>query len=170
VTDTPPAVRALAAALVQMADVVDTLTDEQYTQRPGAAGSTVGGHVRHNLDHIDAMLRGFRSGRLNFDQRERGTAVEHNRTEAVAATDRLRAELLAFPWEAARESVLLSALISVDLPAVEVWSTPEREVVFVLSHTVHHNALIAVIARLVGADTPADFGYAPSTIAHLLRS
>lgn len=84
-----------------------------------------------------------------------------------AAADRLRADLLAFSWAAAPPTLPLAALVAPDLPAVEVRTTPEREVVFVLSHMVHHNALIAVIARLVGAVPPADFGYAPSTTAHL---
>lgn len=166
-TDTPPAVRALAAALGQLADLAAALTDDQYTRRPAAVGAAVGGHVRHNLDHVDALLRGLRAGHLDYDRRERGTAVERDRGEAVAAADRLRAELLAFPWAAAPPRLPLSALLAPDLPATEVQTTPEREVVFVLSHTVHHNALIAVIARLVEADPPADFGYAPSTTAHL---
>ncbi|MBX9580308.1 MAG: DinB family protein [Gemmataceae bacterium] len=84
-TDTPPVVRALAAALGQLADLVAALTDDQYTRQPAAAGSAVGGHVRHNLDHVDALLRGLRTGHLDYDRRERGTAVERDRGEAVAA-------------------------------------------------------------------------------------
>jgi hypothetical protein len=42
-----------------------------------------------------------------------------------------------------------------------------RELAFVLSHTVHHNALIAVMALTLGVSIPDRFGYAPSTIAHL---
>ena len=55
---------------------------------------------------------------------------------------------------------------SVDLPPVDVPTSPGRELAFVLSHTVHHNALIRVMVKLLGADVPADFGYAPSTLAH----
>ena len=47
-----------------------------------------------------------------------------------------------------------------------VFATPGRELGFVLSHTVHHNALIAVIAAAVGAAVPPGFGYAPATVAH----
>jgi uncharacterized damage-inducible protein DinB len=158
----------LVAVLDQLAALVGALTDEQYTARPaGVPASTIGGHVRHNLDHMAALLGGLQAGRLDYDRRERGTAVERDRAAAVTQADRLRAELLAFPWTAAPASLPLSALVAPGLPATEVRTTPEREVVFVLSHTVHHNALIAVIARLVGADPPADLGYAPSTLAHL---
>jgi uncharacterized damage-inducible protein DinB len=42
-----------------------------------------------------------------------------------------------------------------------------RELAFVLSHTIHHNALISVMAMLMGVSVPERFGYAPSTIAYL---
>jgi hypothetical protein len=50
---------------------------------------------------------------------------------------------------------------------VHVETTVGREFAFVLSHTVHHNALIAVIAKLLGVQVPERFGYAPSTLAYL---
>ncbi|MBA4067544.1 MAG: hypothetical protein C0501_28315 [Isosphaera sp.] len=166
-TDTPPAVRALVAVLDQLAELVGALTDGQYTTRPvGFAAGAISGHVRHNLDHVAALLAGLRAGRLDYDRRERGTAVERDRAAAVTAVGRLRAELLVFPWADAPPALPLAAVVGPDLPAVEVRTTPEREVVFVLSHTVHHNALIAVLARLAGADPPAEFGLAPATVAH----
>jgi hypothetical protein len=45
-----------------------------------------------------------------------------------------------------------------------------RELAFVLSHTVHHNALIAIMAQTLGVPVPARFGYAPSTIAYLEKA
>ncbi|MEM7623450.1 MAG: hypothetical protein AAF235_09640, partial [Planctomycetota bacterium] len=42
-----------------------------------------------------------------------------------------------------------------------------REAAFVLSHTVHHCAMIAVMARSLRIAVPERFGYAPSTVAHL---
>jgi uncharacterized damage-inducible protein DinB len=53
---------------------------------------------------------------------------------------------------------------------MEVETTVGRELAFVLSHTVHHNALIAVMARTLGVPVPDLFGYAPSTIAHLEKA
>jgi hypothetical protein len=37
---------------------------------------------------------------------------------------------------------------------------------FLLSHTVHHFALMALILRAQGADPGDDFGVAPSTLEH----
>lgn len=162
------AVAPLVAVLRQLADFVERLTDEQYTRPPGPlASSPIGGHVRHNLDHAAALLAGLRTGRLDYDDRDRGSAVGQSRVAALAAIDRLVGDLLAFPWDDAPAWLELSALVSPDRPPVRTRTTPARELAFVVSHTVHHNALIAVLARLAGAVPPADFGYAPSTVAHL---
>jgi hypothetical protein len=58
-------------------------------------------------------------------------------------------------------------MVSSCLPPTEVETTVGRELAFVLSHTVNHNALIAVMALTLGVPVPDRFGYAPSTIAHL---
>jgi hypothetical protein len=41
---------------------------------------------------------------------------------------------------------------------------------FLQSHAVHHQALIALLARAQGIDVPATFGMAPSSVAWLARS
>jgi uncharacterized damage-inducible protein DinB len=161
------AVAALAAVLGQLAGFVGALTDGQYTRVPGPGLSPIGGHVRHNLDHVAALLAGVRTGRLDYDHRDRTSAVGTDRTVALAAAARLRDELLAVRWDEAPDWLRLTALPAPDAAAVDARTTPLRELLFVASHTVHHNALIAVLARLVGAEPPAGFGYAPSTLAHL---
>lgn len=176
VTDVEPGpaptelVAALVAALRQTADLLAGLTDEQYARKPGGAlPSSIGGHVRHNLDHVASLLSGLPGGRLDYDARERGTAVESDRRAALAAVHRLERELLRFPWGDAPAAVRLTLLAAPDRPPVEVATTPPRELAFVLSHTVHHNALIAVLAAAVGASVPAMFGYAPATVAYQNR-
>jgi uncharacterized damage-inducible protein DinB len=42
-------------------------------------------------------------------------------------------------------------------------STLARELAFVLNHTIHHQAMIGLLASLHGCDVPDGFGYAPST-------
>jgi uncharacterized damage-inducible protein DinB len=163
----PAAVRPLAGLLRQLFDLIETLTDDEYTRKPvGVVESSIGGHVRHNLDHVSALLRGLPTGRLSYDHRDRGTDVERNRLAALEAILRVEDELLAFAWDELPRSVALESLVSPDLPPVATLTSPERELAFVVSHTVHHNALIRVMVKLLGADVPADFGYAPSTLAH----
>jgi len=52
-------------------------------------------------------------------------------------------------------------------PAISFGTTPERELAFVLSHTIHHHAVLGIMARELGVQAPERFGYAPATITHL---
>jgi hypothetical protein len=45
-------------------------------------------------------------------------------------------------------------------------SSIARELQSLLSHTVHHYALIAIALRLQGIEPSAEFGVAPSTLEH----
>jgi uncharacterized damage-inducible protein DinB len=163
----PPAVRPLVGLLRQLAELVESLTDEEYARGPvGVVSGSVGGHVRHNLDHVASLLRGLRSGRINYDVRDRATSVERDRLAALDEIRRLERELVGFPWADIPWSVELTSLVAPDLPPVTTATSPGRELAFVVSHTIHHNAIIGIMAKLLGAGLPDGFGYAPSTIVH----
>jgi uncharacterized damage-inducible protein DinB len=167
----PAAILPLVAVLRQLADVIRAMTDEQYRRSPvGVVSSNVGGHVRHCLDHVEALLAGIEVGELCYDHRRRGTEVETSREAALGVIRRQERQLLAFPLNGEHRPLSLSALVSSCLPPIEVQTTVGRELAFVLSHTVHHNALIGVMAQTLGIPIPDRFGYAPSTIAHLEKS
>ncbi len=162
-----PAIRPLIALLRQLADLVGALTDEQYTRKPvGVVPSSIGGHVRHSLDHVDALLGGLRTGALDYDQRQRGRDVECCRRAALEAMHRQERLLRRFQWRHGDQPLWLSVVLTSTGHPVTVTTTLDRELAFVLSHTIHHNALIAVMVKLLGGVLPNDFGYAPSTLAH----
>ena len=167
----PPAVVPLVGVLRQTAALLGSLTDEQYALKPvGVVPSSIGGHVRHCLDHVEALLRGAGDGLLDYDRRERGTDVERSRAAALETIRRQERRLLDFPWPNGHRPLRLSVLVSPDAPPAVVVSSLDRELAFALSHTIHHGALIAVMAKLLGVAVPPDFGYAPSTLAHGRRA
>lgn len=167
----PAAIFPIVAVLRQLAYVIRAMTDEQYRRKPvGVVSSNVGGHVRHCLDHVEALLAGVEKGEVNYDQRRRGTEVETSREAALDVIQRQERQLLDFPPHSEHRPLRLSAIVSTSLPAIELETTVGRELAFVLSHTVHHNALIAVMARTLGIPVPDRFGYAPSTLAHLEKA
>lgn len=167
-TSRPAAVLPLIAVLRQLAQVIEAMSDEQYCQKPvGVLTSNIGSHIRHCLDHVASLLAAYDSGRLNYDERQRGTSVETNRVAALDVTLKQEADLLAIPVGIEDEPLSLTMLVSPDLAPVEVETTVGRELAFVLSHTIHHNALIGVMAQTLGVPVPARFGYAPATVRHL---
>jgi hypothetical protein len=161
-------VNSIVAVLLQLRDLLHETSSKQYVMKPvGVVNSGIAGHVRHCLDHVAALLGGAMTGTMNYDDRERGTDVETNRFAAIRAIDQHihgLEDIRALPLH---QPISLRVLISSSGPVTTVETTLGRELAFVLSHTVHHNALIAVIARLLDIPAPEWFGYAPSTLAYL---
>ncbi len=167
-TVAPDPFTALAALLGQLADVVRGTSQRQYVQNPvGVVNSSVGSHVRHCLDHFAALCRGAEAGRIDYDDRERGTQVETSPDAALAEIAALQQRLRPLAGAALHQAIRVKSLVNGHGAAIEVSSSLGRELVFVLSHTVHHNALIGAMCKTLGVPTPERFGYAPSTLAHL---
>ena len=161
------AVIPMVLLLEELRGVVESLTDEQFTQKPvGHVTSSFGSHLRHSLDHIRALLTGWVDGRIDYDHRARGTDIESDRGAAIEAIDFLCGGLMNLPADAVDAPVSVSVMMSVNEPPLRTLSTVARELGFVLSHTLHHNALLAVMLKTLGVIPPARFGYAPSTLAH----
>ena len=86
----PLTVQPLVEVLDQIACVISDLGDEAYTIRPsGPFEANIGGHVRHSLDHVGALLAGIDSGTVRYDDRQRGTDVETDSHAALAAIKRV---------------------------------------------------------------------------------
>ncbi len=158
-------VDAVICVLRELADFLESMADDQYAQKPvGPIQSSIGGHVRHCLDHVAALLVASRTGTLNYDLRERGTDIENDRRAAVMLIFRQMDDLKRLHSRFHDRPIRLRALLSPGAPELETSTTISRELAFVLSHTVHHNSLIAVAASLLGLAVPARFGYAPATL------
>ena len=159
---------AMRHSLQQLADVLTATTDAQYVQNPvGVLACSIGGHVRHCLDHFETLAVAIGRDRLDYDQRERGTAVETDRSAALDAIRRLTGQFARLNDSDLRKAIRVRSILSADGAALESESSLGRELVFVLSHTIHHSALIAAMCKTLGITLPAWFGYAPATIAHL---
>ena len=163
---------ALAAPLVQimreLRELLGSISSDQYSARAGDlfANSTIGGHVRHCLDHARALIDGWRTGVVEYDHRARGTHIETDLPAADAELGRLIASVERLAKLDADESIGVSVMPTRDGLSITLSSTLARELAFVLSHTIHHNATIRSIALSLGSTVPVSFGYAPSTLAH----
>ncbi len=155
----------MIALLEELASVVAELNDAQYLQKPvGVIESSVGGHVRHCLDHVRSLLDAVAAGKINYDHRQRGTAIETSRVAVAEAIDRLIDELRTLPGDEFDSPLAMRVLVASNQPELLVKTTIGREIAYVLAHTVHHNALISAMVKTLGGKLPVEFGYAPSTI------
>lgn len=152
--------------LAELAALIGRLDDDSYQMKPvGLFTSSVGEHLRHCLDHIDALLRAINSDQLCYDDRRRGTNVETSRSAALSAIDDLRTRARSVPLLDLNRPLILTALLSKSGPTLDVETSLGRELLFVVSHTTHHNAIIGAMAKTLGASIPDDFGVAASTSA-----
>lgn len=163
-----PLIDAVKATLVQLREVIAALDAAQYTARPvGNIDASVGGHVRHCLDHVGSIIALGASRKLDYDVRERGTAVETDPRAAAAEIDRLNAALDQCARCDPIAPIELAVTLTGDGVRSLVTTTLARELAFVHSHTIHHSATIATMAAVLGAPIPDRFGYAPATLAYL---
>lgn len=152
-----------AGCLRQIAALLERLADADYaTGHPAAGASGSGAHLRHCLDHYDRFLAGLKSGRIDYDARARDQRTEKQRAIAQERIATIVQELLALPAHAGA----ITVEVKMDSGDAVGWtrSTIARELQFLLSHTVHHCALMAFILRVRGVDVDRDFGVAPSTL------
>ena len=159
---------AVCAALDALSAHVEGLSSGAYCEaREDLAGASVGAHVRHCLDHFQVLSRGLRTGRFDYDDRARDRDVECDRACALARARQVSAELRAGLRSAdLRRPVEVRTASSPDGAVAWQHSSLGRELQFVISHTVHHAAMIAVSCRARGLPTAEPLGVAAATLRH----
>lgn len=158
--------------LEQGVDLLRELPDDAYTARSpeGSQAPALGPHFRHCLDFYVCLLDGLELRVIDYGSRARRRDVETFREVAMAALEAIAERLGRVDATTLAEPVELRREVS-DGGDRDEWfsSTIGRELQFLLSHTVHHYALIALALRLEGHTVPDDFGVAPSTLDHWRR-
>lgn len=170
------AARANIVLLQQADELLSALGAERYASRvPACFNSSPGGHLRHITDHYLGLLDGLEGGEVDYEHRARDPRVER---EAAYAAELLRSLIARLEIVAAEDRNRALRVRSESADGADAFGTEPtpwgdssllRELEFMLSHTVHHYALVAVMCRLLGHEPAADFGMAPSTIRHLRR-
>ena len=152
--------------LEQGVELLEHMDGASYRLRcANCFSSAIGGHIRHNADHFEQFLRGWASGSVDYDARSRDLEIEREPAKAIALMRTLADRLRLIP-----ESELDAPLqVKMDGGHDAQWaaSSLRRELQFLISHTIHHYALIVFMARSSGFEAiPEGFGVAPSTLKH----
>lgn len=150
--------------------VIDQALDLVAAHRvPGAPDYAypVGAHLRHVIEHFEALLFPAVPGVVDYDARARDAELERSPLIAERRLERLR-EALSHGGGAS-----LTTAVQVHGQAglggefhFSVPSTLGRELVFVASHAIHHFALLQAHCKQHGVPTGETFGKAPGTVAH----
>jgi len=103
---------------------------------------------------------------VQYDVRQRNTAVENYREAADKAIDQLREELETLDQLDLQGGLRCEFMMAGDGNSEEFNSFLGRELFFCAHHAIHHNMIIKIIASELGVSEccPPDLGMAPSTI------
>ena len=155
--------------LRQGIDLLERIDDELYGHNGSSAqraSYSVGPHLRHCVDAYSCLLAGLAERRIDYDARQRQSDIETARSAGHLALAKVFRAL----EEIRSQDPHLELRIKVDTPfeTPGAWSrsTLRRELQFLVGHTIHHFALIALILRRAGFEPGVEFGVAPSTLRH----
>lgn len=150
----------------QCVQLLELINQDSYTSKVEAT-SSIGAHMRHILDRYYCFFEGIQSGVIDYDARKRDRSIEENIEAASFAftslcrrIDDLKLEEVLGQWVEVRETV------HPECPLAEIPSTFDRELMGLISHSTHHLAIIALIAKSLGYEIGNEFGKAPSTIVY----
>ena len=138
--------------------VISRLDDIAFC-KPGHS-SSVGAQFRHNLDFLNTFLKGVLVARIDYTERERDPRVEQDRVYAIERFDDALRRLSDLSPVMIRSMVSVRSEID---PTLWLASTAVREMEYLLSHTIHHHALIAEKLAGLGLEFESNLGVAPST-------
>lgn len=153
----------------QAKQFLSEISDLDYSSalKPHLRGSA-GVHMRHILDHYQALMAGHEIGLVDYNKRNRFSQTEVDPSVALeqwSIIEAWLANVCALPGETPIE--VLSETSIEHTEYAQVPSTLARELVFVSSHAIHHFSLLAVLRSLQGKSTSDNFGIAPATATFL---
>lgn len=158
-------INANVEAVDQALQVITSITDANYRDRVGGR-SQPGAHIRHILDHYRALQTGFAEGEVDYDARRRQCAAETDR----ACAEKELIETKAWLQSLSADPVAVKVKSEVSLCescTVTVDSDSSRELLYVLNHTVHHMAYLALLLQINDVQVGENVGLAPATASHL---
>ncbi len=150
-------------------ELIRELDDTEFlcpTLTPGGGG--IGPQLRHCADFARSLLDGLLAGRIDYDARKRDPLFETSRGHALGELESLAERLRALDRVRGERALAVKTEAAALPRGVDPWcdSSLRRELLALLSHTVHHFALVRERLRARGCDPGRDFGLAPSTRAH----
>lgn len=130
------------------------------------AHNGIGPHLRHCYEHLAALQNGFEAGTVRYDARERNETLERDPDAYVVALEPVVHWLRSLTADRLDTPLTVCQIPRVDTQETRSASTLRRELLFLTTHTIHHLALVALLAEIQGIALPPELGVAFSTTTH----
>ncbi len=133
------------------------------------AYEAVGPQLRHCLDHFLCLLRGAVSGVVDYDARDRDRRLEEDPQYFLTIMDSVVQQLQSMDPAVLRRTLSLRQEVAPGGQSGQVDTNMERELAFLSSHTIHHIAIVSLLAEARGVEVPPGLGVAFSTATFMQR-
>lgn len=154
-----PSVDSFFAPVLDAQIILEALSADQYKATPpGPFNSSIGEHIRHILDHYQALMLGTGAAYIDYNQRTRQSSVESDLQLAISYWQQVNQWLSTLAEDEHDKELKVVTEHNV------VKSTLGRELSFVSSHAVHHFAFIKQLAAAFAITLPPSVGVAPATL------
>lgn len=138
---------------------------EQIALSPLKFEHYIGSHLRHIIEHYEALLNAKTC--VDYDSRARDLTVQANPNIALARIELIQSHLQSYTESCLNTAVTVRLCCGALGESVGLsQSTIGRELLFVSSHATHHYALIKTHCASAGVMLSDAFGKAPATMAH----
>lgn len=129
--------------------------------------STIGQHVRHIIEFYSCLYLGIEENMIDYDARQRDLQIETDLNYSLEALDEI-----CFKLESDFDDSNLLLNANFGHEAIIVQTTFQRELTYLIEHTIHHLAIIriAISDAMPHIQLPLNFGVAFSTILHQEKS
>jgi hypothetical protein len=137
------------------------LSIQQYTEKQSILSqSSIGEHTRHIIELFQCLLHGYKTGLVNYDNRERNIRIQSDINYAVNCM----VEIMQGCELPNKNLNLLATLENAEMP---ITTNYYRELYYNLEHCIHHQAIIKIGLLCLGMhDIENNFGVAPSTVKY----
>jgi uncharacterized damage-inducible protein DinB len=153
---------AVRQVFAQLQDVLQQLQAHDYYKPSKHLNATIGQHVRHTVELFQALINGYESGIVNYDNRKRDMQIETDKSMAIMALQTIETSI-----NLPDKALLLQAAFGTQDENIHIDTNFNRELAYNLEHAIHHMALIRVgLNELTAIQVPENFGVAASTIKY----
>lgn len=149
----------LNAILVELEQIPKQLADNVYRE------ANIGQHMRHVFDHMLAIKAAIEDGLVDYDRRDRGNEVETDRLMASQQLSLLRLWIQTEDFDN-RKVAVASEIDCDNTQRMRFDSNLNREILYVINHTIHHAAHIKLVLAQFGINLPEHIGIAPGTASY----
>ncbi len=141
--------------------LLESIDNELYTTcHAELSNATIGEHNRHIIELFEELLKGYEIGIVNYDKRIRNLELQSDKYAAIKAIQTIMNAI-----EKPNKTMVLQQ--GTDEISLQIESNYERELLYNLEHSIHHQALIKVALHKYPQLKISDaFGVAQSTLVY----